>query len=282
MRTVKEISKITGISVRTLHYYDEIGLLKPTACSGAGYRLYDDKALEDLQQILFFREFDIPLKEIKGIMEHPSLDRNQILYSQKRMLELKKERLERLISSIDGILKGEDKMDFKVFDKSEIETMYRAMIEKMNPDQIQTITEKYGSVENFERHFMEQAAGQQTQENFAKLVEWYGDKERVIDAAKKTASSQIIESYQKRVDEIYRRLGEKREIDPRTFEVKQLIGEYDFITKQMYQMEDVKKLVLDLASLYRCDERIKTSMDEQYGEGTSEYIAKAIEVFYEK
>ena len=65
MRTVKEISGLTGISVRTLHYYDEIGLLKPTQKSDAGYRLYDDRALEILQQILFFREFDIPLKEIK-------------------------------------------------------------------------------------------------------------------------------------------------------------------------------------------------------------------------
>ena len=67
MRTVKEISDLTGISVRTLHYYDEIGLLKPTEKSDAGYRLYDDKALETLQQILFFREFDISLKEIKAV-----------------------------------------------------------------------------------------------------------------------------------------------------------------------------------------------------------------------
>ena len=65
MKTVKELSDLTGISVRTLHYYDEIGLLKPTEKSDAGYRLYDDKALETLQQILFFREFDISLKELE-------------------------------------------------------------------------------------------------------------------------------------------------------------------------------------------------------------------------
>lgn len=79
MRTVKEISDLTGISVRTLHYYDEIGLLTPTDKSDAGYRLYDDKALETLQQILFFREFDIALKEIKSVMCNPTLDRNNIL-----------------------------------------------------------------------------------------------------------------------------------------------------------------------------------------------------------
>ena len=117
MRSVKEISDLTGISVRTLHYYDEIGLLKPTEKSGAGYRLYDDKALETLQQILFFREFDIPLKEIKAVMDNPVLKRNQILQMQRNMLIAKKERMERLISSIDDILKGENKMDFAVKQK---------------------------------------------------------------------------------------------------------------------------------------------------------------------
>ena len=95
MRTIKEIAKLTGISVRTLHYYDEIGLLCPTAKSEAGYRLYDDKALETLRQILFFREFDIPLKEIKAVLENPALDRNQILQMQRKMLVEKKERMER-------------------------------------------------------------------------------------------------------------------------------------------------------------------------------------------
>ena len=108
MRTVKEISDLTGISVRTLHYYDEIGLLAPTEKSDAGYRLYDDKALETLQQILFFREFDIPLKEIKAVIENPALDKNQILLMQRKMLTMKKERMERLIASIDNILRKEN------------------------------------------------------------------------------------------------------------------------------------------------------------------------------
>ena len=118
MRTVKEISDLTGISVRTLHYYDEIGLLKPTEKSDAGYRLYDDKALETLQQILFFREFDISLKEIKAVLDNPALERNQILQVQRKMLVTKKERMERLIASIDDILKGENKMDFTIFTKT--------------------------------------------------------------------------------------------------------------------------------------------------------------------
>ena len=121
MKTVKEISEITGISIRTLHYYDEIGLLLPTKKSDAGYRLYDQKALETLQQILFFREFDIPLKEIKTFMQNNTLDKNQILKMQKNMLITKKIRLEKLIAHIDDILKGESTMDFTIFNKIEIE-----------------------------------------------------------------------------------------------------------------------------------------------------------------
>lgn len=125
MMTVKEIAELTGISARTLHYYDEIGLFVPTSKSEAGYRLYDDKALETLQQILFFREFDISLKEIKAVMENPDLDRNQILQMQRKMLVIKKERMERLINSIDDILKGDNKMDFAIFSKTEVEEMFQ-------------------------------------------------------------------------------------------------------------------------------------------------------------
>ena len=135
MMTVKEIAELTGISARTLHYYDEIGLFVPTSKSEAGYRLYDDKALETLQQILFFREFDIPLKEIKAVMENPDLDRNQILQMQRKMLMVKKERIERLIASIDDILKGDNRMDFTVFDETEIHTMYDSLVEQMNDEQ---------------------------------------------------------------------------------------------------------------------------------------------------
>ena len=124
MMTVKEISKRTGISARTLHYYDEIGLFSPTEKSDAGYRLYDEKALETLQEILFFREFDIPLKEIKTIMETPEFDRNQILKMQKTMLLRKKERIEKLIQNIDEILEGENRMDFEVFSKKEMEEIF--------------------------------------------------------------------------------------------------------------------------------------------------------------
>ena len=178
MRTVKEVSNLTGISVRTLHYYDEIGLLKPTGKSEAGYRLYDDKALETLQQVLFFREFDIPLKEIKAVMANPALDRNQILQMQRKMLTAKKERMERLIASIDDILKGENKMDFAVFSKTEIEEMFRTMVEHMPENMRNIAIKEFGSIEQWKKHYMEVVSSEKMQKGYAKVVEWYGGKDK--------------------------------------------------------------------------------------------------------
>ena len=166
MMTVKEIAEITEISARTLHYYDEIGLLKPTAKSEAGYRLYDDKALETLQQILFFREFDIPLKEIKSIITSPDFDRNQILQMQRKMLVAKKERMERLIASIDDILKGENKMDFSVFNEKEIEEMFQTMFDHM-PENIRKISiNEFGSEEEWKQHYIEVMSSKDMQERY--------------------------------------------------------------------------------------------------------------------
>lgn len=106
MLTVKEISDLTGVSVRALHYYDEIGLFTPTERSAAGYRLYDNESLEILIQILFFREFDIPLKKIKTILNEATPDRKNSLLMQKIALTAKKDYMECLISSIDSILNG--------------------------------------------------------------------------------------------------------------------------------------------------------------------------------
>lgn len=184
MRTVKEISDLTGISVRTLYYYDEIGLLKPTDKSEAEYSLYDDKALENLQQILFFREFNISLKEIKAVIENPALEKNQILQMQRKMLVAKKERMERLITSIDRILNGDNTMDFEVFTKIELEDMYNSMAANMSEEQKVIFIENYGSMEEWKKKFLEDASTEAVQKNFQKIVEWYGSKEKALDASK--------------------------------------------------------------------------------------------------
>lgn len=282
MRTVKELSRITGISVRTLHYYDEIGLLKPTKKSEAGYRLYDDKALEALQQILFFREFDIPLKEIKALMADPGLDKNQILKTQREMLVRKGERIQRLIASIDKLLKGENQMDFAVFDKSEIEDLYASMAAHMNDEQKAVFIKHYGSMEAFEKHFIQSASGEAAQENFRKVVEWYGDKEKALEASKNPGNPELLTAYQRRMDVIFRKLAGKKGCDVHSFAVKELIGEYDFVSKQLYQTKDLTAMMLETAELYQNNKQIQEEQDSIYGEGTTRFFGEAIEAFYRR
>ena len=122
MKTVKEVSKVTGVSVRTLHHYDAIGLLKPTKVTAAGYRMYDDTAISRLQNILLFRELQFPLKEIKAILDSPDFDPMEALTQQIELLELQYKRIGELISFAREIKdKGVTTMSFKAFDKSEIE-----------------------------------------------------------------------------------------------------------------------------------------------------------------
>lgn len=120
MRTVHEMSELTGVSVRTLHHYDAIGLLKPTKLTEAGYRLYDDAAVSRLQTILLLRELQFPLKEIKTILAQPDFDAQRALDDQIALLTLQKERLERLIELARERKKGVN-MDFSAFDKSKLE-----------------------------------------------------------------------------------------------------------------------------------------------------------------
>ena len=282
MRTVKEISDLTGISVRTIHYYDEIGLLKPTNKSDAGYRLYDDKALETLQQILFFREFDIPLKEIKVVIENPALEKNQILQMQRKMLVKKKERMERLIASIDRILKGDNTMDFKVFSKTELEDVYNSMARNMSEKQKAIFIEHYGSMEEWKKTFLKNASNEAVQKNFEKIVEWYGSKEKALEASKAPGNTELVPLFQKRLQDVIKKLAEKKGQDVNSFEVKELVGEYDSVAKQMYQLPDVTSMMLEIAVAYRTNREIQTVQDSVYGEGTTKFIGQAMEAFYQK
>ena len=279
MRTVKEISDLTGISVRTLHYYDEIGLLKPTEKSDAGYRLYDDKALETLQQILFFREFDISLKETKAVLDNPALERNQILQVQRKMLVTKKERMERLIASIDDILKGENKMDFTIFTKTEVEEMFQTMLEHMPENMRNIAIKEFGSIEQWKKHYMEVVSSEEMQKGYAKVVEWYGGKDKFLSVARTPVSKEVAESYNKRIEAILQKLIAKQNCDIDSFEVKELVGEYGFVMKQLAQIKEEKGFMMAQAQYYR-NEQIKPMIDEKYGEGASDFFAQAIENYY--
>lgn len=279
MRTVKEISNITGISVRTLHYYDEIGLLKPTDMSDAGYRLYDDKALEQLQQILFFREFDIPLKEIKAVMENPALDGNHILKMQREMLLTKIKRMEHLVASIDDILKGDNKMDFAIFNKTEMDEMFQAMTEHMPEEMKQKALDEFGGLEKWREHYIKAISSDDMQKRYRKMLEWFGGKENYLATVNNPISKEVVSSYQKRMDAILEKLAGKRKCSVDSFEVKEIIGEYSFVIKQLYQLQDESEMMLSLAKTYRREE-VKKATDEKYGNGVAQFFIQAIEAFY--
>ena len=136
---IKEFADFTGVSVRTLHYYDEIGLLTPAFVDrSTGYRFYDENSLLRMQEILFYRELDFSLKNIEEILSTPNYDKNKALKEQKHLLTLKKERLERLISAIDSAVKGENVM--QAFDNREFKK-YKTEVK-----------EKWGQTEAFREH----------------------------------------------------------------------------------------------------------------------------------
>lgn len=171
MKTVKEMSQHSGISVRTLHYYDEIDLLTPSFIAENGYRYYDNEAFEKLQEILLFRELEFPLKEIKKIVGNVAYDKEAALKDQIRLLEFKMKRLEKVIKHAKSLQqKGDNYMNFEVFDKSdllafqeeakerwgqtsaysEFEEGYNASKDRVFAQELQAIFEAFGKMRSLE------------------------------------------------------------------------------------------------------------------------------------
>ena len=197
------------------------------------------------------------------------------------MLVAKKERMERLIASIDDILKGENKMDFTVFSKTEVEEMFQTMLEHMPENMRNIAIKEFGSIEQWKEHYMEVVSSEKMQKGYAKVVEWYGGKDKLLSVAQTPISKEVAESYNKRIEAILQKLIAKRDCTIDSFEVKEIVGEYGFVMKQLSQIKEEKGFMLAQAQYYR-NEKIKPMIDEKYGEGASDFFAQAIEAFYEK
>ncbi len=182
MMTVKEVSQLTGVSIRTLQYYDRIGLLKATAYTEAGYRLYDDTALEQLQQILLFRELEFPLKDIQKILASKDFDQAKAL-QQIELLELKKEHIENLIILARGIkLIGRRYMDFSAFDSGKLDAYARQA------------KESWGKTEAY-REFEEKSKGrtQETESTIAQgLMTIFSEMGQIKNAAPEGEAAQAL------------------------------------------------------------------------------------------
>lgn len=241
MKTVKEVSRITGVSVRTLHHYDAIGLLKPTRVTEAGYRLYDDTALRRLQNILLFRELQFPLKEIKEILDSPGFDPMDALEQQIELLQLQRQRLDTLISHARQIQKtGVTDMNFKPFDRSQMDE-YAA--------QAKTKWGKTDAYKEFEQKTKDQTHAQ----------------------LKSTGDALM---------DIFAEIGAIRHLSPESSEAQALIAKLqNFITEHYYTC--TRQILKGLGQMYIAGDSMTENIDKAGGEGTADFVNKAIE-FYTK
>lgn len=277
MKTVKHVSKITGVSIRTLRYYDEIGLLHPTSLTESGYRLYDSKALERLQEILFFKELEIPLIDIKKIMDDPSYDKEQILFTQKTMLEQKRNRLNGIIELISDVMKGVNTMSFEAFNKNEIDTILDHTIRYMAPDVLAKQVEKYGSIEKYRDYL---SAGFENEQAVTDVLKWYGSKEKAMEAMLESTGNQDEQrKLQNETDEIYKQFATAKEANNKDLANQAVEGMAECY-KKMFGLSNARNILLDLAKEYKEYEKMAEATDSQYGAGIAAYIAKSIKEYY--
>ncbi len=236
MRTVKEVSKLTGVSVRTLHHYDEIGLLKPTKLTKAGYRMYDDNALSRLQTILLFRELQFPLKKIKVILDNPNFDQSEVISKQIELLELQYKHIGELINFAREIQnKGVNIMNFDVFDKSEIEK-FKAEAK-----------EKWGETKAYQQY------------------------EQKVSTKKECDYNKVANELMTMFSE----LGTLKQLKPNDEIVQKKISDLQkFITDNYYVCTN--EILNGLGEMYVCDERFKKNIDKAGGDGTAEFVRQAI------
>lgn len=241
---ISEVAKLTGITVRTLHYYDEIGLLKPSEITEAGYRLYSREDLEILQQILFFRELDFPLSQIKEIMNNPNYDKEEALKKQKELLIQQRQRIEGLIKLIEKRIEGDNNMSFKEFDMNEIEENKRKYAKE--------VKERWGTSKAYEES--------------EKKTSSY-NKEKWGDINQETS-------------EIFKGFAELRNSDPGSEEVQELVRRWQkYITDNFYTCTN--EILSGLGLMYVEDKRFKENLDKN-GEGTAKLMEEAIKIYCSK
>lgn len=236
--TVHEVSRLAGVSVRTLQYYDRIGLLCPKERSKAGYRLYGETELERLGDILLFRELEFPLSEIKKILDSPGFDRDKALRQQIEMLTLKKEHLEGLISFALGIRKtGASSMDFSAFNNSKLD------------------------------EYAKQAKEQ-----------WSGTSAyREYEKRSKYRSKQDSKLLEERFMLLFREAGAIKDSDPSAAEAQALVKRIqNYITENMYTCTD--EILLGLSQMYAAGGEFTKNIDAAGGEGTAAFVSRAIQL----
>lgn len=285
MKTISQVAKLTGVSIRTLQYYDEIGLLKPSELTTAGYRMYDDNALQILQQILFFKELGFSLKEIKEILAKPDFDRIAAFKKQKELFLLKRNRLDRLIQLLERLEKGEPCMSFKEFDLSD----YINALEDFKSNQTETVIQHWGSIENFDM-FIQKIKDDEDQ--VAKLaIQQFGSIEKYTEEMKHNLEhfSEIMEYWysqipeETRTEDKFLNLASHKGEDVASEPVQNIVEE--ILTGTLTtapnlligSTENYCKIIMDTYS----NDYLSKVFDTKHGTGSSEYIVKAFRYYSE-
>ena len=242
MMTVHEVSKISGVSIRALHHYDNIGLLPATKVTSAGYRMYDETALERLQHILLFKELEFSLKEIKDILDSPDFDRSKALEQQIHLLELRKEHLQNLIDLAWGIKSiGVKYMSFEAFDTRKIDAYAKQA------------KESWGKTDAYKEY--EQKSARRSKEQ------------------KQTINIKMMEIF----SEFGKIKDQRSDCEMAVLLAKKL---QDFITEHFYTCTD--EILLNLGEMYAGGGDFTTNIDKVGGEGTAVFANEAIKAWCEK
>lgn len=239
MMTVNEVSKLAGVSIRTLQYYDKIGLLKPARYTESRYRLYDDTGLERLQQILLFRELEFPLKEIKEIITGSNFDKVKALDQQIELLTLKKEHLENLIDFARKLkTKGADIMDFSAYDTSKID------------EYAKKAKEEWGDTPQYKEY--EKKSASRSKEDEANMM--------------------------KGLLNVFADFGKIKDTDPSSAEAKALARKLqDYITEHFYNCTN--DILLGLGQAYVSNREFTENIDKAGGKGTADFACRAIKAY---
>ena len=243
MMTVHEVSKISGVSIRALHHYDHIGLLPATEVTEAGYRLYNETALERLQHILLFKELEFSLKDIKEILDSPDFDRSKALEQQIHLLELQKEHIENLIDLARGIkmIGAKPLMDFTAFDTRKMDEYARQAKESWG---------KTAAYQEFEQ------------------------KDRL-------RSDQQRQDISEGMMELFAVFGTMRKLDPADDRVQAQVGVLQaYITEHFYHC--TKEILQSLGCMYSGGGSMTENIDAVGGKGTAVFAGKAIAVYCQK
>lgn len=277
MRGIKELSQLTGISIRTLRYYDEIGLLKPTGFTEAGYRLYDDKALERLQEILFFKEMELSLGEIRVILDNPEYDRKQVLFAQKEMLIRKRNRLNGILELLDDVMEGVNTMSFEAFSKEDVKKMVEHTLQHMSKEALEEQIKQFGSLEAY-RQSLEK--GFEKEQAVADLIKWYGSKDKVVEAVlQSTGNQEELKQEQDENAQIYALFAEAKKLGNADL-AQEAVSRLADCYKKMFALDNARSILLDLAKEYLQGDALAKVTDEQWGEGMASYVGEAIQRYY--